>query len=325
MSLPATMRAWFVRAYGGPDVLELRDMPLPRPGARDLLIAVQATTVSAGDRRLRAMDFPRGMGLIGRAAFGIRRPRRPILGAELTGIVVAAGAQASRFSAGDAVIAMTGARGGGHAEYALVREDGPVVPRPETMPPDVAAAIGFGGTTACDFLQRAGLRTGQRVLVIGASGTVGSALVQLAAAAGAEVTGVTSTRNLDLVRGLGAGAVIDYMAQDLARLNAAYDIVADAVGALTFASARPILAEGGRYLAIAGGMGDLLARPRGSRRCIAGPAAEKPEDLAMLVEAWANGGFHPLIDSVVPFTELPRGHVRADSGRKRGSIVVTLP
>lgn len=324
-SLPGTMRAWIARGYGGPEMLALCDLPIPRPGPRDLLIRVQASTVSSGDRRLRAMDFPRGLGLIGRAVFGLRRLRRPILGAELTGIVAAVGDRVRGFVPGDAVIAMTGMRGGGHGEYALVRADTAIVHRPEAMPLEVAASLAFGGTSARDFLRRAGVTAGERVLVIGASGTVGSALVQLAKASGASVTASTSTANLELVRGLGADAVIDYFQQDITRMGSTFDIVADAVGGIDFARALPLLAEGGRYLAINAGVPDMLARSRQGRRCISGPAKEAAADLAALAALWTEGRFRPLIDSVLPFNDLPCAHARADTGRKRGSVVVTMP
>lgn len=322
--LPPTMRAWVARAYGGPEVLELCEMPAPRPGAGDVLVRVEATSVSAGDRRIRALDMPKGMGWLGRVALGLRRPRRPVLGAELTGIVAAVGDKVTRFQPGDAVIAFQGMRMGAHADYCLVSEAGLIVPRPACMPLEMAAALGFGGTTARDFLRRANAARGERMLVIGASGTVGSALVQLAVLDGLHVDAVTSTGNVDLVRGLGAATVIDYRQQDVIQTGTRYDIVADAVGTLNFGRAMPILAEGGRYLSIAGDLGDMIAGRKGSRRCIAGPAAERADDLATLVQLVEQGGFKPLIDNVVAFTDLPAAHARVDSGRKRGSVVVRL-
>jgi NADPH:quinone reductase-like Zn-dependent oxidoreductase len=323
--LPRTMRAWVVTRYGGPEVLALREVPVPRPGRGEVLIRVEATTVSSGDRRVRALDLPPGMGAMGRLAIGLRRPRRAVLGAELTGCVAAVGAGVTRPRPGDAVIAFPGFRQGAHAEFVVMPESGMVVPRPDAMPIGIAAALGFGGTTARDYLRRAAVRAGERVLVIGASGTVGAALVQLAVAAGAEVTAVTSAGNAEMVRGLGAGTVIDYGTTDVTEGPSRWDIVADAVAALDFRRALPILAEGGRYLAIAGGLGDLLARRRGSRRCIAGPAAERRDDLEALADLAAQGAFRPPIDGVYPFADLPAAHARADTGRKRGSLVVTVP
>lgn len=322
--LPKTMRAWCARDYGGPEVLELRDLPLRPPGPGEVLVRVEATTVSSADRRIRALDVPRGMGPILRMVFGITRPRNPVLGAEFTGIVAAVGAEVARFREGDAVIAFPGARMGGHAEFARMPAKGRLVPRPASMPLETAAALAFGGSTARHFLRRTALRAGERVLVIGASGTVGSALVQLALLAGARVTGMTSGPNLALVAALGADPR-DYQAAPLPPSGEAWDVIADPAGALDWARAQALLAEGGRYLAINAGLGAMLARHRGSRQIFAGPAEERLDDLEALAGLADTGAFRPLIDGILPFTALPEAHARADSGRKRGSVVVLGP
>jgi NADPH:quinone reductase-like Zn-dependent oxidoreductase len=198
------MRAWCARAYGGPEVLELREVPLAPPRAGEVLVRVEATTVSSGDRRIRALDVPPGMGWMVRAVFGLTRPRNPILGAEFTGVVAAVGQGVTRWHEGDAVIGLPGARQGAHAEYARMPAEGKLVARPEALSLEAAAALSFGGCTARHFLRRAALQAGERVLVIGASGTVGSAIIRLALAVGAQVTGVASAANQELVRGLGA-------------------------------------------------------------------------------------------------------------------------
>lgn len=324
MKLPDFMQAWVANAYGGADVLSLERLPVPKPGAAELLIRVEATTVSSADRRIRAMDFPAGMALIGRVAFGWSKPRRGVLGVELTGIVVATGSKVRRFREGDLVIASCGMRRGAHAEYATIAESDAVVPRPKEMPVEIAAALGFGGMTAKHFLRRGTVQAGEQVLVIGASGTVGSAIVQLAVDAGSIVTAVCSAANLETARKLGATEVIDYQVSDLAQLPGRYDIVADTIGSLNFASARPLLCNGGRYLAIAGGLSDMFALPRNGQRCIAGPAPERAEDLEALVSLWAAGQYTPKIDSIHSFSGIRQAHERADTGRKIGSIVVRL-
>jgi len=322
--LPRTMRAWCARAYGGPEVLELREVPLNPPGAGEVLVRVEATTVNSGDRRIRALDVPPGMGPLLRLAFGLTRPRNPVLGSEFTGVVAATGTGVTGLREGDAVIGFPGARMGGHAEFARMPAAGRLVPRPASLSLESAAALAFGGSTARHFLRRAGLRAGERVLVVGASGTVGSALVQLARLEGAQVTGMTSAANLDLVAGLGA-APRDYRAAPLPASGESWDVIADAAGTLDWARARALLAEGGRYLAINAGLGAMLARDRGSRRILAGPAEERRDDLEALVELAAEGRFTPLVDRVLPFAALPEAHARADSGRKRGSLVVLGP
>lgn len=323
-SIPASMQAWLANAYGGSNVLSLETLPVPKPGANELLIRVQATTVSSADRRIRAMDFPRGMRSMGRVMFGWNKPRRPVLGVEMTGIVVATGSRTTRFKVGDAVIATCGVRMGAHAEYATIPERGAVVARPDEMPIETAAALGFGGMTSQDFLRRAKLQIGESVLVIGASGTVGSALVQLAVAAEARVSTVTSAANLDTARKLGSIETIDYRAFDVTRSSAKYDIVADTVGGMSFSRAMSILASGGRYLAINSGLPEMFARPRDGRRCIAGPATEKAEDLGALASLWCAEKYQPLIDSVHAFDAIRQAHDRVDTGHKVGSVVVRL-
>lgn len=322
--VPLEMLAWRASAYGGPEVLKLGRVATPLPRDAEILIRVQATTVSSADRRIRAMDFPSGLAVFGRAYFGWRTPRRPILGCEATGVVVEVGAKARRFQPGDAVIAFPSARGGGHGEYLRMPESGTVVARPAGMSIEAAAALAFGGLTARDFLRRSALKAGERLLVIGACGTVGSALLQLGAASGALVHAVTSTANTDLARALGAAAVIDYTRQDVLDALGDYDLIADAVGALRFAQAWPRMRRGARFLAINGSVGDMLSSARQGRACVAGPSAERVEDLHALVALHAAGDYVPLIDRVFDFADMPAAHARVDSGRKRGSVVVRV-
>ena len=183
----------------------------------------------------------------------------------------------------------------------------------------------LGGTTALHFLRRAGLSSGERLLVIGACGTVGSALVQLAKAMGAEVTALTSAGNLELARRLGADAVLDYGREDFASLGQSWDVIADTVAASRFSLCLPVLREGGRYLAIAGGLWELLARPKGSRRSIGGPVRTGKEDMRELARLAALGRFTPLIDRTYAFAEMRAAHARVDTGHKRGSVVVRVP
>lgn len=324
-SIPSSMNAWMLRRYGGPEMLQLTSIPTPMPGPHDVLIRVEATTVSSGDRRLRAMDFPPGMKTLGRLIFGIRGPRRPVLGTECTGTIVAIGAKVTRFTVGDAVIAFPDAKMGAHAEYLRMAEGGILTQRPASFAQETAASLCFGGLTALDFLRRADVKAGERILVIGASGTVGSALVQLAVHQGAQVTAVTSTVNVERARALGAQRVIDYTKQGMSENGELFDVIADAVGAIDFKTSLSMLPENGRYLAINGGIKDMLAGKRGSRRCIAGPARATREALETLIQLVQSGHFRPLIDRVVAFSDLPAAHARADSGRKTGSVVVTLP
>lgn len=323
MQLPPTTQAWTVRAYGGPEVLELQELPLRAPGPGEVLIEVRATTVSSGDRRVRALDLPAGFGVLGRFALGFRRPRRAVLGTELAGVVVAVGERCRQFGVGDAVIAFTGVRMGAHARHVVLPMGAIIVPKPERITFESAAALCFGGTTALHFLRRARLRAGERVLVVGACGTVGSAMIQIARQMGAEVTAVTGVDKHDLARDLGAAVVIDAAGFDPAAQRPGYDVVADTYAG-RFRQFAPLLAEHGRYLAIAAGLRDMFARPLGSRRSIAGMAAERIEDVVELAALARAGEFHPLVDSVFAFADLPGAHARVDAGCKRGSVVVSM-
>lgn len=319
------MKAWICSAYGDPSVLVLEDRPKPVPGDGGVLIRIEATTVSSGDSRVRALRLPRGFGPIGRLALGFRRPRREILGTDLAGIVEAVGKDVTAYRPGDAVIAFPGGAMGCHAEYRVMPADGRIASKPPNLTAEEAVSLLFGGHTALHFFRKAELKPGESLLVIGASGAVGSAMVQLASHMGARVTGVTSAANRDLVRGLGAADVIDYRTDDVSRQSRTWDVIADTVGAHSFGKCHHLLNEHGRYLAIAGDLFDMLPRRRGTRRSIAGPAAELREDVLRISHLAAAGELNPVIDKVFSFSELPQAHAKVDSGRKRGSVVVRIP
>jgi len=325
MTIATTMQAWVCRRYGGPEALTCETVPLPALGVRDVLVRVQATTVSSADACVRALRMPPGFGLMGRLALGLKGPRRPILGTEAAGVVAAVGAEARRFRPGDRVIVFADMKMGCHAEYVAAGEDGLIIPMPTNLDLAEAASLCFGGTTALHFIRRAGLAPGERLLVVGACGTVGSAFVQLAKAMGAEVTALTSAGNMGLAKLLGADAVLDYGREDFTALGQSWDVIADTVAATRFIRCLPVLKEGGRYLTLAGGLVDLLARRKGTKRRIGGPARAKKEDLAELARRAAEGRFKPLIDQVYPFTEMRAAHGRVDGGHKRGSVVVRVP
>ncbi len=321
------MKAWFARHYGGPEVLRLEEVPMPAPKPGEVLVRIHATTVNSGDVRIRGCNFPPGMKFLGRLALGWNGPRQPILGTEFAGVIEAVGQGVTRFSKGDAVYAFVGMKQQAHAEYALVAETGPIAHLPQGLDFHRAAALCFSGTTALHYLRQAGLQPGQTMLVLGASGAVGSALVQLGRHQGATVTATTSTGNLDLVSSFGANKVIDYKVTDVAALPDRFDIIADAVGAMNFATALRLLKPNGRYLAIAGAMAEMLGSlrkgPEG-RRMIAGPASERVEDVVELGRLAAAGIYRPHIDRVYLFADMPKAHAHVDSGRKRGSVVVAV-
>ena len=277
---------------------------------------------------MRSLDVPTGFGFIARLALGVRKPRQPILGTELAGDVEAVGKGVTRFTVGDRVFAFSGTRMGCHAEYKCMAEDGMVAPIPPNLSYDEAAGLSFGGTTALDFLRRGKLQSGERVLVNGASGGVGTAVVQLAVHSGADVTGVCSTANVDLVRSLGARHVIDYTREDFTKTGETYDVIVDTAGTAPFSRSKRALTPRGRLLQVLGGLPDLLRVPwvalTSGKRIVAGPAAERPEDLRFLAQLAESGEFKPVIDRRYPFEQIVEAHRYVDKGHKRGNVVITF-
>ena len=323
-----TMRAVVYRRYGGPEVVELADVPKPVPRDNEVLVRIHATTVTSGDWRVRTLCVPTGLGLVARLAFGFTGPRQPIMGSEMAGTIEAVGKDVTRFRVGDEVFGFPGGSMGCHAQYRTMPEDGRLARKPANLSFEEAASLPFGASTSLHFLRKAGIRPGDKVLVIGASGGVGTAMVQLAKHFGAEVTGVTSTKNLALVTSLGADRVIDYTKHDFTTRGETYDIVVDTVGGTSFARCRPVLRDKGRLLAVAAGMPEMLAALwsplTGSRRVIAGPAAERVEDLPEMATLAETGALKPVIDRRYEFEQMAEAHAYVETGRKRGSVVVSV-
>lgn len=319
------MRAAVVRRYGGPEVVRVVDVPDPVPRTGEVLVRVAATTVNSGDARIRGARFPKGFGGLGRLALGLRGPRRVVLGVAFSGTVEAIGtdpssdADASALAVGDRVCGMTGMRMGAHAELVAVPVT-KLVRVPDAVSLDDAAGVLFGGTTALYYLRdRAEVRPGERVLVIGASGAVGTNAVQLAKHLGAEVTAVASARNATLLAELGADRVVDYRATPVETLGERFDVVLDAVGLLSPATGRPLLAEGGRLLLAVATLGQTITA-RGQVK--AGSSAERPEDFATLLGFVADGRLRVVLEPALPLERIAEAHARVDSGRKVGNLVV---
>jgi NADPH:quinone reductase-like Zn-dependent oxidoreductase len=322
------MKAIVYERYGPPDVLELKEVAKPTPKDNEVLIKTHATTVTTADWRARSLDMPVGFGLIARLFFGVSRPRQPILGTELAGEVESVGKDVYKFKVGDQVFAFSGAGLGCHAEYKCMPEDGAVALKPANLTYDEAAAMSFGGTTALDFFRRAKLQSGEKVLVNGASGGVGTAAVQLAKHFGAEVTGVCSTANVELVRSLGAQHVIDYTKEDFTENGETYDIVVDTAGTAPFSRSQGSLKERGRLLMVLGGLPDIIRIPwvsmTSSKKVIAGPARERAEDLRFLAKLAEAGEFKPVIGRRYPLEQIAEAHRYVDTGHKKGNVIITL-
>lgn len=322
------MRAVVYERYGPPEVLHLTEVAKPIPAAHEVLIQVRATTVSSGDWRVRSLEVPAGFGLIIRLVFGFSRPRQPILGSELAGVVEAVGSEVSRFRPGDPLVAFSDTAMGCHAEYICLPEDGQLARKPSNLNFHEAAALCFGGTTALAALRQARVQPGERVLINGASGSVGTAAVQLARHLGAEVIGVCSAANQDLVRSLGASQVIDYQQTDFSQCGDTYDVIIDTAGTAPFARSRHCLRPGGRLVLLQAGLGAMLLSPwqtvSSNKTVIAGPLNVKAGDVAQLAELAEAGVYRPVIDRHYPLEQIVAAHRYVDSGRKTGNVVITL-
>ena len=322
------MKAIVYERYGPPEVLELKEVAKPTPKDNEVLIKTHATTVTSGDWRVRSLNVPAGFGLIVRLVFGISKPKQPILGSELAGVIESVGKDVRKFKVGDQVFAFSDASMGCHAEYKCMPQDGAVVLKPPSLSYDEAAALSFGGTTALDFLRRGKLQSGEKVLVNGASGGVGTAAVQLAKHFGADVTGVCSTANMELVRSLGASHVIDYTKEDFTQNGETYDVIVDTVGTAPFSRSKDSLKAGGRLLMVLAGLPDMLQIPwvsmTSSKKVIAGPVAVRTEDLRFLAGLAQAGEFKPVIDRRYPFEQIAEAHRYVDTGRKKGNVIITL-
>jgi len=322
------LKAIVYERYGSPDVLQLQEVEKPSPKNNEVLIKIHAATVTSGDCRVRSLNVPAGFRFIMRLVFGISKPRQPILGSELAGVIESVGKDVSKFKVGDAVFAFSDAALGCYAEYKCMAEDGAIVPKPSSLTFEEAAALSFGGTTALDFLRRGKLKRGESVLINGASGSVGTANVQLAKHFGAVVTGVCSGANMELVRSLGASHVIDYTQEDFTKNGETYDVIVDTVGTAPFSRCKASLKKGGRLLMVLAGLPDMLQAPwvlmTSNRKVIAGPVTVRVEDLHFLAGLAEVGKFKPVIDRRYPFEQIAEAHRYVDTGRKKGNVVITL-
>ena len=305
------MKAAVCTGWGPPEVLRVIDLPQPSPRKGEVRIRIVATAVSASDCIARALRAPRRYRILAQLIMGVRRPRRPIFGMVLSGEIESVGRAVRSFEPGDQVFGFSRWRAGCYAEYACWPADGFLTTRPANLTHEEAVALPYGGLLALHLLRRAEVRAGQRVLVYGASGAIGTATVQLARHFGATVTGVCSTRNLALVSSLGAEAVIDYTRDDFATGDARYDLILDAVGrrksAAAMSRATGALAPGGRCRSI----DDDWPRLRRG-------------DMMVLKQLAESGELKPVIDRVYPLEEIVAAHRYVEEGHKRGNVIVSI-
>jgi NADPH:quinone reductase-like Zn-dependent oxidoreductase len=320
------MKAAVHRRFGAPEVVTVDEIPTPVPRADQVLVRVHASTVSIGDHRARTKDLPRGLGALGAVMFGVIRPKKPVLGMDFAGEIVQLGSAVTHFAVGDHVFGMSGSSFGGHAEYLVVTATGAIAKAPKNLTLTEAAALPFGGTTALAFMR--GVRSGARMLVNGASSATGVMAVQIAAARGAHVTGVSSAGNHALVTSLGAERVIDYATDDFSDADSTYDVVMDCVGNAPFRRIDRCLKPGGAYLPVVSDLPGMLFDAGRARRAgktsvpsMLTITAADLEELALLAET---GAVRPVIDSTVDLDGIVAGHRRVETHRKRGAVVVQI-
>lgn len=324
------MKAAVYTSYGPPEVVQIKDVEKPVPKDNEVLVRIHATTVCAADWRLRKADP-----IFIRLMIGLRRPTKVnILGMEFAGIVESVGSAVTRFAAGDQVFGSTGFKFGAHAEYICVPENGTLATTPVNMTLQEAAAILFGGVSALYFLKKANIRAGQKVLIYGASGSVGVFAVQLAKHFGAQVTGVCSTSNLDLVKSLGADEVVDYTREDFSKAGKVYDMVFDTVGKSGFSRSMKALKHGGCYVLV-GGSGHILsmlvgalraqwASITGAAKVLGGVARGAPEYQSFLKGLIEAGELRTVIDKCYPLAQIAEAHRYAEAGHKKGHVVIVV-
>lgn len=323
---PSMMRAVTCRRYGGPEVLRIARVARPVPGPGEVLVRVASAVVTTADWRLRAAAFPGVLAPLGRAMFGVFRPRNPVPGSAYAGRVVAAGPGAELVP-GTEVLGF--APSGAHAEYLVAGAGACIRPRPEEMGAREGAALSFGGLSALVFLRDvARLAPGQRVLIAGGSGEVGAMAVQIAVAMGAQVTATASAGNLALLRELGAQEVLDYRRADPGAGGPRFDLVLDTFGALRPAGLGRILRPGGIFVPLNFGLPEIAAALvpalASGRRVKLHVSGDRPEDLQALLDLWQAGHLRPVIGQVFPMEQVAAAHALVESRHKRGAVVLDM-
>lgn len=317
------MKAAVNQQYGSPEVLQIRELAKPAPKSNEILVKIRAAAVTTGDCRLRRAD-PFAV----RFFFGLTKPKIQTLGDGFSGEVEAVGENVGQFKVGDAVFGTMGMGFGAHAEYVCLPETAAIAQKPANISHEEAGSIHFGGATALHFLKKADIRPGQKVLIYGASGAVGTAAVQLAKHFGAEVTGVCSAANADMVKSIGADLVIDYQKTDFAQSNARYDVVLEAVGKADFGDCLSVLSKNGTLILVSAMLGGMLrglwASLTTRKKVVTGVAVENLDDLLFLKNLMENGQLKSVVDRVFPFEKIADAHRHVDGGHKKGNVAVSM-
>ena len=325
------MKAIVYTHYGPPDVLQLKEVEKPTPRDHEVLIRIYATTVTTADCELRSLHLPIWLRLPIRLYLGLIRPRNIILGQELAGEIEAVGSRVTRLRKGDQVFAWTGLRLGAYAQYTCLPETGMLAIKPATMTYEEAAAVPLGGLNAWHFLRQGNIQSGQKVLIFGAGGSIGTLAVQLARSFGADVTAVDSTGKLEMLRSIGADQVIDYTQEDFTTNGETYDVIFDVVGKSSFPRSLRSLKHHGRYLLANPKLSQMVRGRRILRRSsktvipyAARAASETTEDFNFLKELIEAGKIQSVIDRRYPLEQIAEAHRYVDNGHKKGNVVITV-
>ena len=317
------MKAAVYVQYGQPEVLQVKEVEKPIPGNNEMLLRVKATAVNSGDVRLRKAD-PFAVRFI----FGLLKPRINILGTVFSGEVETVGKDVTKFKVGDAVFGHTDMRFGAYAEFVCVPEQGSSALKPANISHAEAAAIPFGGVTALHFIKKAKIQPGQKVLIVGASGAVGSAAVQLAKSFGADVTGVCSTANIALVKSIGADKVVDYTQKDFTQNGEIYDVIFDTVKAIAVSRSLKSLSKNGIMILSAAGLQEMLQglwiSKTSNRKVLTGVISHTEADIIFLKELIEAGKFKPVVDKTYSLEQIAEAHTYVEKGHKKGNVTINI-
>ena len=327
------MKAIICTKWGPPGVLKLKEVPKPTPKDNEVLIRIRAATVTAGDCELRSLKFPPGMKLLARLGFGFRGPRKKILGQELAGEIVEVGKEVKRFKTGDQVFAHTGFGMGAYTEYKCMPGDpkgmkGVMAIKPENMTFEQAACVPFGGLESLHHLKRGNIKAGQKVLINGAGGSIGTIGIQIAKSFGASVSAVDSTKKLDMLRSIGCDHVIDYTKEDFTKSGETYDVIFDVVGKGPFSGYMSSLNDQGILLTANSVRSKVVREPgkskTSSKKIIGGNVMHTTEHLIFLKELIEAGKIRSVIDRSYPLEQVPEAHRYVEAGGKKGNVVINV-
>ena len=325
---PTTMKAAVLTGFGGPEVVQIMQRPVPVLKANQVLIQNQAASVNSGDARIRSKNVPKGYKFLMSLVFGFNRPRIETLGTVFAGRVAQVDASVTKFKPGDLVFGSTELKMATHAEFVAISEDAAITHLPDGLSPAEAASLVFGGTTALFFIEKSNLKTGERILINAAAGSVGIAAVQIASQMGAHVTAIASSVNHDFLKKNGAASCIDYTATNLTKLDETFDVILDCPGKMPYAQHRHLLNKGGRFALVTGPLVEGLMAPLksafGMHKIIGGTSLATNQSLDRLVTMAGSGTLTPVIETTFSLGQIMEAHTHIDTGHKRGNLIINF-